>query len=270
MTLVEVLIVVALAAIVLAPVTGIAYLVLRRSKPNQESAEASKQLRMFRTVLADDWASASEIVINPQPHPGAPAGYTEEIANCGGLGYGGGAIRIALTTSYRVSGWPPSSPQSRSTPLRILYREVQKPDGTIQVNRQVCRHKINQINDDFSVAGDPGGVDPSVWRPTWRTGGRTDEQWAQTDAPGSPLFSIGKDQVLLDSVRALVLPPDGAPPTGHGCNTTPVAPFVPCDMNVTVIGVDGDRQKPFDPNNPYSSTAQRSTLRLHQMVGPVS
>ena len=53
-------------------------------------------------------------------------------------------------------------------------------------------------------------------------------------------------------------------------NTTTVAPIQACDMNVTVIGADGNRQVPFNPFSPYTSDAQRSTVRLHQMVGPVS
>lgn len=277
LTIIELLIVVALAAIVLGPVVGVAYVVMKRSKPTEESAEASKQLRMFRTVLADDWASASEIVINPQTTSGLPATYEEQIANCGGSGYGGGPIRIALVTSYTVSGWPPSASAPIPIRLRILYREKPNPDGTVQIRRQVCQHKTNEFKDNlnsektaFEANAVPGDVDPSIWKPTWRTGGRTDESWPDSGGPGAKVVKIGSNQVLMSSVRGFVIPPAGPAPSGHACNPTPIAPFVPCDMSVTVIGVDGDRYKPFDPHNPYLSTAQRSTLRLHQMVGPMS
>ncbi len=209
LTLIELLIVTALAAIVLGPVVGVAYTVMHRTKPTKESSEASKQLRVFRTVLADDWASASEIVIDP----------ASVYVNCSGPSFGTGLIRIAMATSYKVDG----------KQLRILYRQVANTDGTVRIKREVCEH--------------PG---------TWGYGGHTN------------VAPLGRNAILLKQVRALVIP------TGHGCNTSTAPPFPACDMNVTVIGADGNRQVPFNPFSPYTSDAQRSTVRLHQMVGPVS
>lgn len=229
LTLVELLIVVALSAIVLGPVVGVAYTVMRRTKPTQDSSEASKQLRVFRTVLADDWASAAQIVVDP---PVNMIGWPATNASCNGGGYtvAPTKVRIALVTSYTV---PYGGSSYR---LRIHYRETPNPDGTVKLDRQVCRHNVNGTD----------SLGP------WELGGR----------PGDgPVY---RDDVQLDRVRALVIP------TGHGCNTNTALPIPACDMNVTVIGADGDRDKPFDPNNPYRSDAQRSTVRLHQMVGPVS
>lgn len=274
MTLLELIITFVLGAIVIGPVVGVAYFVMKRREPVIESAEASKQLRIFRSVLADDWASASEVVINPQTSPGFPVGYEEQIANCDGYGWGGGPIRVAMVTSYPVVGYTGSPLVSRSTKLRILYREVPRPDGTITLRRQVCRHRTNEYNNDWSPTAVPGGVVEKDWKATWRTGGRTDEYWFQTDAPGSPTVAIGSDEVMLDHVRAMVLPAAGAAPAGHGCNTTAnynTTPPVPCDMNVTVVGIDENNiNTTFTPGSPHASTAQRSTLRLHQQVGPLS
>jgi len=229
LTLIELLIVTALAAIVLGPVVGVAYTVMHRTKPTKESSEASKQLRTFRTVLADDWASAAQIVVDP---PVNGIGWPATNASCNGGGYtvAPTRVRIAIVSSYLV----PDDGVNRR--LRIQYRETPNADGTIRLDRQVCRHNAD--------GGDQLGA--------WQLGGRP------TDG------SLYRDDVQLKRVRALVIP------TGHGCNTTTVAPIQACDMNVTVIGADGNRQVPFNPFSPYTSDAQRSTVRLHQMVGPVS
>lgn len=230
LTMIELLITIVLAGLVLGPIAGVAYLVLRQTKPTTESAKASKQLRLFRTVLADDWSSAAQIAIDP---PLWTPSTTQNQATCNGDAFtvAPTKIRIAMITSYQVDGYR----------LRILYRETPNADGTIRVQRQICRHNAS----DGALGA-------------WGLGGRS------TDGPTYRL------DTLLPRARALILP------SGSGCNTTPpgaagpFAPFPPCDMNVTVIAADGDQKNPFNAGSPFSSTAQRSTVRMHQQAGPLS
>lgn len=217
LTMIELLITIILAGMVLGPIVGIGFYVMRQYRPTVDAAKSSKQLRLFRTVIADDWASAAQIVIDP---PGPPLTIDSQ---CNGQGYGTDPVRVALVTSYLVDG----------KRLRILYRQIPNPDGTFRLTRQVCEHRATAT-----------GV--------WQLGGR---------AESGP---YGRIDVLLKKFRALVIP------TGHGCSTSIAPPFVPCDMNITAIGIDGDRTTPFNAGSPFSSTAQRATVRLHQQVGPVS
>ena len=80
-TLIEVLITVVLGSLVLVPLFGLVVQVMRQRSPTVESAAASKQLSIFRSVLASDWSSAEVILIDP------PVSLAQPYLQCNGQGY---------------------------------------------------------------------------------------------------------------------------------------------------------------------------------------
>lgn len=236
-TVIELLITVALASLVLIPLFGLVNQVLRQRQPVEESAAASKQLSIFRTTLAADWASAKAIVLNPS--------YPENEVYCNGPGFNQGPIRIAMLNSVKKTAQVNGVDVTYDE--RILYQERDNGDGSVSIYRLVCRHNLGKHPDDL--------------REAWRTGERADE--VNTIAPGvpsqNPPIPIGRTWRMLDRVRAVVFP------SPHTCRTVTHAPFPKCDVNMTIVGIDEKYPyQPFNPSSPYATTAQRATLRLFQ------
>ena len=63
LTIIELLIAISVGTIVLLPMFGLVTLIIQRQEPTIKSANASKQLRLFRTTMEKDWAAAKVIKI---------------------------------------------------------------------------------------------------------------------------------------------------------------------------------------------------------------
>jgi hypothetical protein len=211
LTIVELLLAISVGTIVLLPMFGLVTLIIKRQEPTIKSANASKQLRLFRTTMEKDWAAAKVIKI----------GVIQ--ANAAGVECNGGDMTSILVTPT----WPVVGPRiaiqtSGANSKRIIYNT--RPNttlGGIDILRRECFHNTDII----------GGLD------YWRTGTRV------TDPGGSQV-------VIVQAVQSFTIP--------STCNlqaTFPKAPPLPpyemCDMNITVVGRDG----------------QSSTVRLHQHAG---
>lgn len=121
-TVIELLIVVVIGAMVLVPVFGLLTFTIRRHEPVRTMNDQASQLRLFRSYLARDWASARLIKAN------SSWPYLE----CNGAMWGVGETKIAmLTTDYK----------------RILYKEVQ--DGShVDIVRLECAHQSSYPQSD--------------------------------------------------------------------------------------------------------------------------
>ena len=214
LTIIELLIALTVGTIVLLPFIGMVTLIIQRQEPTIKSANASKQLRLFRTTMEKDWAAAKVIKIGVVQANAAGVASVE----CNG----GDMTSILVTPTWPVVGPRIAIQTSGAGSKRIVYNT--RPNttlGGIDILRRECFHNTEII----------GGLD------YWKTGTRV------TDAGGSQV-------VIVQAIQSITIP--------ETCNLQatfpkgpPSPPYEMCDMNITVVGQDG----------------QSSTLRLHQHAG---
>ena len=210
LTIVELLLAISVGTIVLLPMFGLVTLIIKRQEPTIKSANASKQLRLFRTTMEKDWAAAKVIKIGVAQ------------ANAGGVECNQGNM-----TSVPYGGNPVTGPliaiqTSGSNSKRIVYNtRPNTTTGGIDILRRECFHNPDII----------GGLD------YWKTGTKVTE-------------TGGSQEVIVEAVQSFTIP--------STCNlqatfpkALPLPPYEMCDMNITVVGRDG----------------QSSTVRLHQHAG---
>lgn len=211
LTIIELLITISVGTIVLLPMFGLVSLLIVRQEPTIKSANSSKQLRLFRTTIEKDWAAAKVIKIGVVQ--ANAAGVECNQGNMTSVPYGGNPVTGPLI-AIQTSG---------SNSKRIVYntRPNTSTSGGIDILRRECYHVTDII----------GGLD------YWKNGTKV------TD-PG------GSQEVIVEAVQSITIP--------STCNlqaTFPKAPPLPpyemCDMNITVVGRDG----------------QSSTMRLYQHAG---
>lgn len=214
MTIVELLIVISVGTIVLIPLFGLVNQTLLRRQPTVESANDSKQLRLFRSAIAEDWAAAKVIKI------GATSVDTE--CNHGSMTSYLSAVDgplIAIQAGITTLG---------NTDKRIIYNTRATPEtdddpAAIELLRRECYHNPNPPTS-----------------PVWGHG-------SSVNAAG------GSQKVVLRGIREVRIPGTCNPPATHPL-PPPAAPYAPCDMNITVVGLDG----------------QTTTIRLYQHTGRTS
>lgn len=215
LTIVELLIVISVSTIVLLPMFALVNQVLLTRQPAIESANDSKQMRLFRTQIAKDWAAARVIKI------GVPPTYAEcNNGNMTSLLPPNDGPRIALQVTQ---SW--SDENNSVADKRVIYNTRPTPDpnddpAAIDVLRRECYHRAQ-------------GAPVDLW--DWGT---------SVNDPG------GSQRVLLSGIKELRTP--------TMCNAEPSwpkadqsAPYVACDANVTIVGIDG----------------QTTTVRLRQHTG---
>jgi len=151
LTIVELLVAISIGAIVLLPMFSLVTLIIKRQEPTIKSANSSKQLRLFRSTMATDWAAAKVVKIGVIP---ANAGTVEcNQGNMTSVPYAGNPVNgplIAIQTSGASS-------------KRIVYNS--RPNttlGGIDILRRECFHTPDLINGlDYWKNGtkvtDPGG-----------------------------------------------------------------------------------------------------------------
>ena len=211
LTIIELLIAISVGTIVLLPMFGLVTLIIQRQAPTIKSANASKQLRLFRTTMEKDWAAAKVIKIGV-----AQANAASVECN------GGDMTSILINPTWPVVGPRIAIQTSGANSKRIVYNIRPNTSlGGYDILRRECFHNTDII----------GGLD------YWRNGSRV------TDTGGS-------QEVIVEAVQSFTIP--------STCNlqatfpkALPLPPYEMCDMNITVVGRDG----------------QSSTVRLHQHAG---
>ena len=211
LTIVELLVALTVGTIVLVPMFGLVTLIIKRQEPTIKSANSSKQLRLFRTTMEKDWAAAKVIKIGVVQANAASV-------ECNG----GDMTSILVTPTWPVVGPRIAIQTSGAGSKRIVYNT--RPNttlGGIDILRRECFHTPDIID----------GLD------YWKNGTRV------TDPGGSQV-------VIVQAVQSITIPAT--------CNlqatfpkALPLPPYEMCDMNITVVGRDG----------------QKSTIRLHQHAG---
>ena len=227
LTIIELLLVISLGTIVLIPMFGLISQTLLFQKPAVNSANSSKQLRLFRSRIQEDWGNAKVIK--------AGLGLVKESTECNQGPYtafnSGINILIAIQTS--------SGPNPNTATRRIIYSTRLTPSTTddpaaIDILRRECRHVSEPLV--LTVGGTPD---------LWNTGGT----WESA-------------VILISGVKDLRL---DFPPS-KSCNvprpTFPQSqPYLPCDVNVTLTALDDNTATTSDADN------QKSTIRLRQHTG---
>jgi hypothetical protein len=166
LTIVELLVALTVGTIVLLPMFGLVTLIIKRQEPTIKSANASKQLRLFRTTMETDWAAAKVIKIGVVQSNAA--GVECNQGNMTSVPYAGNPVTgplIAIQTSGANS-------------KRIVYNT--RPNttlGGIDILRRECFHNTDII----------GGLD------YWRTGTRVND-------PG------GSQVVIVQAVQSITIP----------------------------------------------------------------
>lgn len=133
LTMVELLMFIAIGAIVLVPVFGLLNQTLLRRQPTVDAAQGAKELRLFRNQLADDWVQGEVVRVNAPD----PVGFE---FNCNGVGGTGdaAAIKIAIRVSNETATLP-------NDDRRVLYKLVPAPAGSgqgpYQLLRGECQHR---------------------------------------------------------------------------------------------------------------------------------
>lgn len=208
-TVIELLIVILVGTILLLPVYGLINLTLNRRGPAVAAAESSKQLRLFRTLIAQDWATAEVIKIGtPGDRGGTLTTFFVGAVECKGgdmtADLTANTFQIAIQNSNRI----------KKQLRRIIYNKrftISTTDDptAIEILRRECDH-------------------PNV--PGWGQGGSIG------------VGETGAQSVVVTGIKDLIIPAT--------CNLTG-PPYLPCDMNITAIGLDG----------------QKASIRLHQHIG---
>ena len=211
LTIIEMLIAISVGTIVLLPMFGLVSLIILRQEPTIKSSNSAKQLRLFRSTMEKDWAAAKVIKIGVVQ--ANAAGVECNQGNMTSVPYGGNPVTGPLI-AIQTSG---------SNSKRIVYntRPNTSTSGGIDILRRECYHVTDII----------GGLD------YWKNGTKV------TD-PG------GSQEVIVEAVQSITIPAT--------CNlqatfpkALPLPPYEMCDMNITVVGRDG----------------QSSTMRLYQHAG---
>jgi type II secretory pathway pseudopilin PulG len=218
-TLIELIVVISISTIVLMPLFLLVNHTLSRQEPTRDANQAAAAQRVIRAQLKADWVLGQVIRVN-LPALNGTAG--EARADCHGgahpysaAGVTGGVI--AIHTTVRRSG--------QSYDQRIVYSLRDNPDGGFDLIRRECLHSPQVI------AGD--------------------DYWADfSSAAFSVTGTTGSEKVLARGIGELRLP------TASSCNNNYATdpPYSPCDVNVTVMGLDGSS----------------STIRLYQQAGRTS
>ncbi len=219
--------VIVIGTIVLLPMYALLNQMLLRRDPTVDAADTAKQLRLFRSTMAEDWAAAKVIKVGAdETGAGVAASGTE--CNLGNLSANvpGNTMRIAIQTSGSPS-------------RRIIYNTRLTPSTTddpaaIDIIRRECAHRPEIIS----------GAD------VWQLGGNINS--------ADPASS---QAVVVTGVKKLVTPTTCNTQAADWPKSPPAAPYQVCDMNVTVIGFEQGQQTSTDSDNPSS------TARLYQHTG---
>jgi len=145
-TLIEVMIVVGLSSLVLLPVLAVMFMTVRTRTPVTTMNDQASQLRLFRSNLARDWASAKTISTAP----------TWPYVECNGPGASGTIVLVLVTFDWNTNALK-----------RVLYKTRPNPDpkypGTVDLIRRECFHaETNGFFDYGTRTNDPGGSDTIV------------------------------------------------------------------------------------------------------------
>jgi hypothetical protein len=227
LTIIEMLFVITIGTLVLIPMFGLISQTLLFQKPAVNSADSSKQLRLFRSKIQEDWGNAKVIK--------AGLGLVPASTECNRGPFtafnSGITILIAIQTS--------SGPNPNTATRRIIYSTRLTPSTTDDpLAKDIIRRECSHVSEPLVLT--PGGP-PDLWN----TGGL----WESA-------------VILISGVKDLRL---DFPPN-KSCNvprpTFPQSqPYLPCDVNVTLTALDDNTATPSDADN------QKSTVRLRQHTG---
>jgi prepilin-type N-terminal cleavage/methylation domain-containing protein len=230
LTLVELLVAIAVGTIVLLPMFGLVSVIIKRQQPTIKSANASKQLRLFRSTLATDWAAAKVIKtgVNQTVLPHVAT------VECNRGSY----------SSYPSSTpWPVVGPlisiqtfDTRYPSKKIVYNKVPNPTlGGYDIVRRECSHRTEVVD----------GLTK------WTLGGLEEHS---LEPPAAVIILKGVTDLQLGVVGLTDTAncnPISEFPKAPTLQEPTLPPYEMCDMNITVTGLDG----------------QKSTIRLYQHAG---
>ena len=220
LTIIELLCALTIGTLVLLPMFGLVTLIIQRQEPTIKSADASKQLRLFRSTLISDWEAAKVIKTN---WPQADAARVE--CNRGDM------TSVLIDGVSKQTGPYIAIQTSGANSKRIVYNtRPNTTTGGIDILRRECFHKTDLI--PGPIPGPPG---PDYW------------------STGTDVAADGGSQVVIvKSVGSLVVPKNcNWLTSGFPKLPTTSPPYEMCDVNVTVVALDG----------------QKSTIRLYQHAG---
>ncbi len=246
LTLVEILIALAISAVIAAPIFGLLTVTLKSRKPAQESNAAYSQFGLARVSLQRDWSRAEIIRVRPTGSPTTPPDQALGL-ECNN------ASSTPATTAYlpvAASGVGSEllfSTQSTETydgitaKRRTVY--VLRHNGTGQPKDLYRRRCERDANGSINTAVDGGG---------WRT---SPGSMNFTCTPPTPPATWPSGVQTIDcgtQATAVVARNLTDVAVSNTCNrTTETLPYEACDVTVTLTAVGGET----------------ATIRLRQQAG---
>lgn len=231
-TMIELIIVVAIAGLVMIPMLGLLDTTYRRLPEVREANDTSQQLRVFRSSLITDWARGRIIRLNRTTTAEANRSLVPNRIDCGAGSYS--HLRANVTPLFAIN----THVSGNNNGLRIVYSQFRYTDQktgeqVIDIIRRQCGHKPD-------ISPFVQSAEPSY--DYWGTCGQVN---AFCRIPTDPaLFTATlSERVVVRGVKEFR--------SYKSCNNlTTQPPYGPCDANLSVVGMDG----------------QITTIRLYQQV----
>ncbi len=268
LTLVEILIALAISAVIAGPIFGLLTVTLKARQPAKENNSAYSQFGLARVSLQRDWSRAEIVRVRPTGGPGRRVGLLPEVEDGLECNQAGSSTSYSEVNAQGVGNELLFSMQSNERfdgifvkrrtvyvlrhtgdgkPKELVRRRCERerngayPNGAADVDSGGWRRKPGSSEFNIGPACQPQAANPSTSTTTSTTSPLA--AWQEVDCGTMPKFSDPnrpRHEVVATGLESVAVTPLCNQKAQTSTTTTTTTIYTPCDATVTLTAVGGE------------------------------